>query len=109
MKAKLFKFIPILLQKSTTDSSKFVLKQPVEIQAKNYLGNLKLKLPAFITNLLAKKLIIKNLIWTKKPNETIIETELNLQPIFKKVENYIKLEEATLTVTTDLEVIIKNG
>ncbi len=104
MKAKLFKLIPITLLISNQNAEELKLEKPIKISAKDYLGNLKLKLPTFITNLLTKEITISNIIW-RKPKETIIETEINLQPLFKKVENYIQLEKATLTIKTDSKII----
>lgn len=103
MKAKLFKFIPITFKKSTENPEDFILENKVEISASDYLGNLKLKLPEFLLKLLSRKISIKNIVWSKK--EVTIETDLNLQPIFKKVNNYMQLEEATLIIKTDSKII----
>lgn len=103
MKAKLFKIIPILLQKSAVNPEELVLQEKIEVSAKDYLGNLKIKLPDSLLKLLSTKISIRNIIWTKK--QVTIETELNLQPIFKKVENYIQLDEASLIIKTDSKII----
>ncbi|MFK7948885.1 MAG: hypothetical protein AB8G11_14930 [Saprospiraceae bacterium] len=119
MKAKLFKFLPIELKKSTQNPDEFQLTKPVEISAENYINLSKFKLPTFITKLLSKKIIIKNIIWSprnsrdfgtqqdkQKSKHTTIETEINLQPLFKKAEKYIELNEAKLIVSTDINVVL---
>lgn len=106
MKAKLFKFLPIELKASTDNPNEFQLQKPVEIKAKDFLGKLKFKFPDFINNLLSKKITIKNIIW-RKPKQTTIETEINLQSLFKKAEKYVELNEAKLIVSTDIEIINK--
>jgi hypothetical protein len=103
MKAKLFKIIPILLEQSAVNPNEFTLQEKVEVNASQYLGNLKVKLPAFLSKLLSTKIIIKNITWSK--SQTTIETELNLQPLFKKVENYIQLENASLIIKTDSKIV----
>ena len=107
MKAKLFNFLPIELKKSEQNSGKFQLKTPVEISAEKYINLSKFKLPAFVINLLSKKIIIKNIFW-RKSKETTIETEVDLKSLFKKSEKYIELNKASLVVTTDLKIIDKN-
>lgn len=106
MKAKLFKFLPIELKRTSPNSNEFQLKKPVEISAKDYLGKSKFKLPNFIHQLLSKKIIIKNIIW-RKPKQTTIETEINLESLFKKAEKYVELNEAKLIVSTDINIINK--
>ena len=99
MKAKLFKFLPIELKKSAQNIDEFQLIEPIEISAETYLDSSKFKLPKFIKNLLSKKIIIKNIIFSKQ-KPTIIETEINLKPLFKKAEKYVELNEAKLIVST---------
>jgi hypothetical protein len=106
MKAKLFKIIPILLQKSAVNPENFILHKKVEVSANDYLSNLKIKLPDFLLKIISTKISIKNIIWTKK--QVTVETELNLQPLFKKVENYIQLDEASLVIKTDSKIISNN-
>jgi hypothetical protein len=106
MKAKLFKIIPILLQKSAVNPENFILQKKVEVSANDYLSNLKIKLPDFLLKIISTKISIKNIIWTKK--QVTVETELNLQPFFKKVENYIQLDEASLVIKTDSKIISNN-
>jgi hypothetical protein len=99
MKAKLFKIIPILLQKSAVNAGEFTLQEKIELSADKYLTNLKIKLPEFVLKLLSQKLVIKNITWSKQ--QTTIETELNLEPIFKKVDKFIQFENASLIIKTD--------
>jgi hypothetical protein len=99
MKAKLFKIIPILLQKSTVNPEEFTLQEKIEVSADKYLGNLKIKLPEFLLKLLSQKLVIKNINWSKQ--KTTIETELNLEPIFEKVDDFIQFDNASLIIKTD--------
>lgn len=103
-KAKLFGKISVELVENTVDKRELVLLKPIQIKPKDFIGNLKIKLPESLNKLLDKQLEIKYLSW-KKPKETTIKLPIKSLKLFAKVEKYMQLEEVSIIVKTKQHIL----
>lgn len=103
-KAKLFGKIAVEFQENPLDKKELILSKPIVIQPKAFIGNLKIKLPKSIDNLLNKNLEINQLYW-RKPNEISVKIPINTPKSFAKVEKYLHLESVSIIVKTDKKIL----
>lgn len=103
-KAKLFGKISVSFQENPMDKKELILSTPIVIQPKDFIRNLKLKLPQSIDKLLTKQLKINQLFW-RKPNEVVVKIPINTPKSFVKVEKYLQLEALSIIVKTDKKIL----
>lgn len=102
--AKLFGKVEVEFEENPINKKELILSKPILMQPKDFIGNLKIKLPKSIDNLLNKQLEIKYLYW-RKPNEVELKIPINLMSIFAKVENYLQLDEISVFIKTDKQIL----
>ena len=104
VKAKLFGKISVEFEENQMDKSELILSKSIVIQPKNFIGNLKIKLPESIDKLLAKQMKIKQLNW-KKPNNITVKIPIEAPQLFAKVDKYMQLDEVVVFIKTDKKIL----